>query len=716
MIKKKLKLFHQIIVGLMCFSLFSACSKQPAFEFEFMDDAQVQAIMCKNQGCPGKLCRHKLGKHKKRSFRAGDPFKRRIEFAKSKVFPALVTIYAFPESFRGGRKVRGGGIGSGTIIHEDGYLITNAHVTQSAKKYKCMLSNKEEVTATLVGEDYATDLAILKLDLTQIKNLNPLPVAKFGSSKLMKSGDVVLALGSPLGLTRSLTMGVIANPVRFNMAARQGMRLKGYYRTGQYTNLIQHDATIHPGNSGGPLINLKGEIIAINELGSNDMYFSIPSDVAKDICHELMRHGRIIRSYLGFACGSIKDTGENQGALILTVDDESPVGRAGLKAGDFILAYDGTPVKIIYKEDLAPFYRNASNVPIGKEITLLIKRNGKEMKIKYVTRELESDWAEEREFRAWGMTAANISSLLRRSMRLGEIQGVYVTGVRALAGKIRPSLQGKVVTQIGDMAIKNLEDFNKVYKKYKDNKKKYSLVFNYTNGIHSFMGVLKQSGEKDPNTPDAKRSWIGIESQVFVTDLRRAMKLKKKIQGVRITRIFPNTLAEKSDLKVGDIITHVKGKAVKANRDTQTQVFPSMLLKYKVGQTIPLKVFRNGKTQTIEIELESAPKEPEYVKKAKDKDFEFGVREITFYDIVNRLWEKDVKGLVVTHVESTGWMGGKVRSGDLLVLIEDRKIESIDDFKEAMKAIKKKKPKRIKFLVRRGRGTSVSYVEPEWEQ
>lgn len=640
-----------------------------------------------------------------------------IESAKSKVFPALVTIYAYPEQFNRGRKVKTGGIGSGTIMTPEGHVITNAHVTQSAKKYMCMLSNKEEVPATLVGEDYATDLAVLKLDLSKARNFSPVPIGAFGKSSDMAIGDIVLAMGSPRGLSRSLTMGVMSNLDRqMSDGSGEGIQRLGRHRTGQYTNWLQHDASINPGNSGGPLVNLKGEVIGINELGgAPGMYFAIPSDIARNVFDQLLKTGKVVRCNLGFNCATIKDTGEDNGILVLNVDQRSPAGLAGLRAGDFVMEVNGQTVTARFLEDLAPFYCKASEVPVGHEVSLRVKRDGQMVEITYKGTALEDDWADEREFRAWGLTAANISPLLQRDAELASSEGVFVTGVRDIASQVEPDIDNMVITRVGDTPIRNLEDFAGVYAKYADRKDKYNVMLHFTNGESSYLGVLKFKGDKDKAPEDIQRPWLGIDTQVLVTDLRRELGLGKKVKGVRITRIFPNTLAETLDLKVGDIITHIAGQGVNATEQGHSQVFLQLLQSQKIGEDVEFGLIRDGAPLKVNVKLEVAPKGPELVASTNEKNFSFGVRDITFYDILGNRWEKDTKGLVVTEVDPHGWVAGRLGQGDLILEIAGRKPRTIEEFKAVMEEIKKEKPKRVKFLLRRGNATAVAYTEPEWE-
>jgi len=189
----------------------------------------------------------------------------KVDQAIAKIYPALVRISVVTETAMGGRMGRQGGTGSGTIIDAEGHILTNHHVAGHGTNIVVRLSNGEEIKGKLIGTDAMTDLAIVKIDLSKRKDKSPLNFPAFGNSTEVKVGDPVLALGSPAALTQSVTLGIVSN-TEMMAPSSGGLKLDGEY-VGQVVRWIGHDAIIFGGNSGGPLINLKGDIVGINEVG-----------------------------------------------------------------------------------------------------------------------------------------------------------------------------------------------------------------------------------------------------------------------------------------------------------------------------------------------------------------------------------------------------------------------------------------------------------------
>ena len=237
--------------------------------------------------------------------------------ARDRVFPALVNIEVITVQYWGGKEHKGQSFGSGTVITPEGHVLTNFHVAEDGKKFKCTLSDKQEISATLVGDDPLTDLAILKLNLSELKNPNmPLPVAQLGDSDEVEIGDTVMAMGSPWALSRSVTRGSVSNTERILSGSDDDageMQFDRDQRTGMFNRWIQHDAAINPGNSGGPLVNLEGDVIGVNTRGGSNMGFAIPSNLAKVVAKNLIEHGEVPRSFYGFTLKSIKKTGFDKG-------------------------------------------------------------------------------------------------------------------------------------------------------------------------------------------------------------------------------------------------------------------------------------------------------------------------------------------------------------------------------------------------------------------
>ena len=305
-----------------------------------------------------------------------------IATAKSQVYPALVFVKPIQETFVGGERQRTEVLGSGVIISADGYVVTNNHVAEKAIEVNCVLGDREQVPATVVGVDPETDLALLKLTLPD--DHAPLPVAQFGDSNQVEAGQFVMALGSPFGFTRSISLGIISNTKRYI----------GFTTQHRYNLWLQTDAAINPGNSGGPLVDTEGRVIGINTLGtwSGSIGFAIPSNVVQDVIGRMKIAAaktdkdkwpaKVQRTYTGLQLQALNDfntntfTDSTRGVLIQNVDAESPTMKAGIKNGDILLAVNDVPVDGLYVEDLPMLRVMLADLPVEGTAQILIARKG----------------------------------------------------------------------------------------------------------------------------------------------------------------------------------------------------------------------------------------------------------------------------------------------------------------------------------------------------
>ncbi len=265
------------------------------------------------------------------------------------------------------------GEGSGVVFDQEGYILTNNHVVQNARNISVIFPGKEdkEFTGEIVGTDPVTDLAVIKIECEE-----EIPVASLGDSDKLEVGEVAIAIGNPYGLSNSVTVGVISALGR-RIPLQEGTEL---------TNIIQTDAAITPGNSGGALINGRGEVIGINTAIIRDAQgigFAIPINDAKEVARELIDRGYIERAWLGIIGGTVTSTIAEEydlpiekGVFIMQVVEESPAGRAGLMPEDIIFEVNGEPINTM--DDLI---RDIQKRDINETLTLTIFRNNEEMTV-----------------------------------------------------------------------------------------------------------------------------------------------------------------------------------------------------------------------------------------------------------------------------------------------------------------------------------------------
>lgn len=288
----------------------------------------------------------------------------------------------FPRSDEGGgeqeQRSRPSGVGSGFILSQDGYIMTNAHVVDGADEVTVKLADKREFKATVVGKDKHTDVAVVKIQATD------LPAVRIGNVDHLRVGQWVAAIGSPFGLENTITAGIVSAKKR---------------ETGDYLPFIQTDVAVNPGNSGGPLINMRGEVVGINSQiysrsgGYMGISFAIPIDEAIKISDQLRETGRVQRGRLGVEIGPVsKELAESlglpkaEGALVSRVEADTPADKAGLKAGDVITAFNGRKV-----EKVRDLPRMVGSSKPGSAATVTVYRRGKTLQKKLKLGEFESD-------------------------------------------------------------------------------------------------------------------------------------------------------------------------------------------------------------------------------------------------------------------------------------------------------------------------------------
>ena len=358
-------------------------------------------------------------------------------------------------------------LGSGFIISQDGYILTNAHVVESADKITVRLTDKREFKAKVIGADKRTDVAVLKIEASG------LPMVATSEPDALKVGEWVVAIGSPFGFSNSVTAGIVSAKGR-SLPNHKGENIVPF---------IQTDVAINPGNSGGPLFNMKGEVVGINSQiysrsgGYMGLAFAIPIDVALDVAGQLRTSGKVTRGRIGVSIEEVTSEkaesfgmGQAQGALISSVEKDGPADKAGVRFGDVVLKFNGKAV--VTSGDLPKMVRTARP---GSKAVIEVWRNGTTKELSLTVGEMHEDAKAASVPRVGKSPAVEAAPLVRLGISVIELTaeqkqqlrvngGLVVEEVKNSAARQAGLQRGDVILAIGNIEIVSLAQFNHVLK------------------------------------------------------------------------------------------------------------------------------------------------------------------------------------------------------------------------------------------------------------
>ncbi len=440
---------------------------------------------------------------------------RRVVEVTQLIFPAVVRLDVAKEVYRQGKRSVERGIGSGVIIDAQGHILTNYHVAGRATQIDITLANKERVKGRLIGDDHWTDLAVVQMDMDEIHRRHiSFNWATMGRSDNLVPGEVVMAVGTPFGLARTMTLGVISNADRTFYDVAPHLRIDGEYETGEFSNWIQMDTPINPGNSGGPLVDMNGKVIGINTRGGGqNLNFAVPIDTAREVVRAILRtatpehKGYVERSDLGLDLMPLQgletfyNIDINHGVLINSVERGSPADKAGVRSQDILLAINDHPVNVRFPEQIAPARKMIADLPVGSTVILTLRRGSRVLKLPVKTWRLLSAVGEERELKRWGMSVRQITPAYAAEHQLDDTLGAIVTtmspGLPASKAELRP---GDIIRRVNGKVVRDVDAIAGLYRQTLTQKDGLVLLqVQRGRGLQSF--VLKLSGAEDD--PDA---------------------------------------------------------------------------------------------------------------------------------------------------------------------------------------------------------------------
>ena len=645
----------------------------------------------------------------------------RIAGARDRVLPVVVSILTVRQDYRQGEPSLSVSSGSGTVVSAEGHVATNAHVTQNGKAFRVVFADGRELPAKLVGTDTLSDLAVLKV---QAPGPEKFHYAEFATQLDLKPGDTVLAMGAPWGLSNSMSAGVVNNPRRllvslFDDEADYEDSLSEDEPTGRYYAWIQHDASIAPGNSGGPLVDLSGRIVGVNTRGmimGGDLAFAIPGAEAGRIVRTLIEKGRIDRVSLGFRLRSLKGTGFTDGVLVNAVERNSPPEKAGLRAGDRILSINGKTITALQPIDVPQLQQFIAELPIDSNVSLRVDRDGKPRDISLKATAQARERGKELALAPYGISASELTPAMSRRRNLDVESGILVTGVRpgGPAATARPEIDpGAVISAVDGEPVSRLADLQG--RASADNAGKPMVLQLESNGEQRLSLLKPKFGDQsnDP-LPELPKSWVGVEVQPFTNSLAREIGLPSA--GFRIARIYPGSPLGAAGAVVGDLLVALDGQPLKPANDSSSEDFDQRVHDLTVGTRAGFVALRGGKAKQFDITVQPSPVETSGLRTLAVARLRAQLRELGFYDRVALKLATDSQGVFIDGVESGGAAGlAHLRRGDVITRLGNVAVSTPVELSRALEAaLSAPGNGMIPLQVIRGNQTRILYLERYW--
>lgn len=390
---------------------------------------------------------------------ATEDFQEVIRRSKSRVFPAVVYIRAVMDNPESGKESANIISGSGVIIDASGEVLTNYHVIDRVVDIRCQLEDGSAWPAKIIGGDSELDVALIRL-LRDADDTAPLPVAELDAETGHNEGDFVMAMGAPWGMNRSVSLGIVSCASRY---------LPG---KSNYSLWYQTDASISPGNSGGPLVNISGRVIGINTLGSSGgtIGFTVPAETILDVLPRIREYGKVNWSWFGFRFQPLHDFDRNiyfpwdSGVIISSTEPGSPAREAGFLPNDRLIAVDGEPVTVATSEFLPGFRRKLALMPFDRPVNFQVVRGDETITIAVAPQPKGSATGEALVCPRWGMSAQGINRFDTPNLYFYRESGVFIMAVVPKGNAARAGLvAGDIIVSVNGQPVNTLEELSGMY-------------------------------------------------------------------------------------------------------------------------------------------------------------------------------------------------------------------------------------------------------------
>jgi serine protease Do len=630
-----------------------------------------------------------------------------------KLQPCLVRIRVIESDAREGREQRQEAFGSGVIVTPDGCVVTNHHVAGKALWLTATLSDRTEVDAKLLGTDPLADVAVIKL--APRKDGKPYAVASWGDSSRLKVGQRVLAIGCPYAFSQSVTSGIVSNTELTMPEATAGEMEMDGEDVGSIVRWIGHDAQIYPGNSGGALVNLDGEVVGINEIKLG-LSGAIPANLAKEVVAQIIASGSVQRASFGMNLQArLKDSNETTGELVGGVEPGSPAERAGIKAGDILLSVGDVALDVPFREVEPVANLELARLTVGKTYPVRVLRAGAEKTLTITPEARKPALLPNKEIHEWGFTVTDLTPDMARSMNLAPDSGVLITTV--LPGgpstEAQPALApNDVIAKVSNLAIKNRDDLKKFTAGLKPQDGGTPTLVEFIRKGEHFMTVVSVGKSlSEDSAAEVAHPWLPVETQVVTDSLAHALELPDGTKGVRLTLIYPE--GKDSGLKVGDIITSLDGKSIDVSLPEDNHFFNEMIRDFPMGAEVKVAGFREGKPLNSVVKLKPSKKEIRDLPRFVLDDLGFTLRETTYKDGESG---PPPVGLIAQDVVHGSWAEvAGLEEGDIVQSIDGVSVRKLQDAKAQIAALKAAKKENIVLFVSKDGVTAFLELRTDWK-
>ena len=441
----------------------------------------------------------------------------------------------------------------------------------------------------------------------------------------------------------------------------------------------------------------------------------------KSVAETIIQKGSVERAWLGLSMQPrLKSDPAKTGALVGGTMKDGPADKGGIKSGDLLVAVNDTPVDVQFDVQLPVFNGVVAALPVGQPAKIKIVRDGQEQTVEVTPEKREPIERKQVELKQWGLTVRDLSKLMAKEMKRDSADGVLVTSVRpgGPSGDAKPDVKaGDVIVSINGKPARNVDELRTLTEEItRGTKEPVAVLTGFERKNAQFMTVIKV-GIKELEDPglEVKKAWLPVETQVITRDIAQGLG-QPDLTGFRITKVYPGSTAEKAGVKVGDLILAVDNEKMTAAQPEHYEELGALIRQYSVGTKAELTLRRGTDQLKVPVELVRAPKLAREMKKFDDENFEFTVRDITFFDKSDESWKEEQHGVLVDSVRPGGWADlGHLSTDDLLLNVDGKETNDVETTMKIMNDLAAAKPKMVVLKVLRGIHTMFIELEPKWD-